>query len=148
MYNCISIPRMFSNPENWSWTPGPPNEGWNSIHNSIGSSGVSQYSMAKYHNCYHSLNRFLRQHLFGWIAVMLSRLVISALYGNVMSDLGVRERPGWGDRIPGQTRDSVSVRPRTQQQHSTPINNTTAFGDGQMGVLYILFKRFLLILLK
>ena len=56
--------------------------------------GVSQYSTVKYHNCYHSLNRFLRQHLFGWIAVMLSRRVISALYGNVMSDLGVQERPG------------------------------------------------------
>ena len=108
--------------------------------------GVSQYSTVKYHNCYHSLNRFLRQHLFGWIAVMLSRRVISALYGNVMSDLGVQERPGWGDRIPGQTRDSVSVRPRPQHQHSTPINKTTAFRDAEMGVICILLIFFHILL--
>ena len=52
--------------------------------------------------------------------------VISALYGNVMSDLGVQESRGRAGPGYRARRDSVSVRPRPLQQHSTAIIDTTA----------------------
>ena len=65
--------------------------------------------------------------------------VISALYGNVMSDLGVQESRGRAGPGYRARRDSVSVRPRPlqqQQQHSTAIIDTTAVEMEKVGVLY------------
>ena len=65
--------------------------------------------------------------------------VISALYGNVMSDLGVQESRGRAGPGYRARRDSVSVRPRPlqqHQQHSTAIIDTTAVEMEKVCVFY------------
>ena len=135
----ICIARMFSNPENWSWTPGPSNEAWNSIHNFTSLS----LSLLQLKQCLTLLKA-----MFVW----LDCLILSRRWGQKGDICSVwecderlgspgEERPGW-PRIPDEKTQSVSgssLNNNTWNQQSTQEHS-------RWGNFYILFIKLLLTL--